>query len=57
MYPRDIGIGFFKWKTYGFGRMVYVKRKDHELTFVFIKEIPKLVSTKEMNNFKPDISR
>ena len=33
-----------------------VKRKDHELSFVFINKIPKLVNMKEMNNFKPDIS-
>jgi len=34
----------------------YVKGKVHELSFCFINKILKLVNTKEMNNFKPDIS-
>ena len=50
-------MGFFKWKvTYGSGRMVD-KEKDHELNFVFINKIPKLVNMRETDNFKPDISR
>jgi len=50
-------MGFFKWNvTYGSGKMVD-KEKDHELSFVFINKISRLVNVREMNNFKPDISR
>ena len=48
-------MGFFKI-VYGSGRIAG-KEKDHELSFVFINKIPKLVNMRETNNFKPDISR